>query len=192
MTVGELVASQQVLLDDLLARAAGGLSSAERVGCVHELERLRRRFSALDHVLIAGLCEDITTGVVPARNARDFLVEALRLHPAQAAARVAASVDVGPRRDPVGLPLKPLFPALAAAQAQGVVSERHAAVIRKAITDLPAAVEAEHGEQAEQVLVRAAQTLNRSNYRKPRSGLWLICIPTVCNPRRLITNASAV
>jgi hypothetical protein len=144
----------------MLDRDPSSFTAAEVVTSLHEQERYRRSMAALDHQLIAGLSEHIATGAVPARNARDFLVEALRVHPGEASARVAAAVDLGPRPNFSGPRLGPLFPAVAAAQAEGDISERHSVIIRKTITALPAVVEAEHGAQAELVLVRAAKVLN--------------------------------
>jgi hypothetical protein len=48
-----------------------------------------------------------------------------------------------------GVPLPPLFGRVAAAQAAGVISAEHAAVITSSIDALPHAVEAEHGPVVE-------------------------------------------
>jgi Domain of unknown function (DUF222) len=160
LDVEQLWAVQQAWLAVMVGRDVSAFTADEVVMSLHEQERHRRSMAALDHHLIAGLSEHIGTGAIPSRNARDFLVEALRVHPGEASARVAASVDLGPRPNISGPRLGPLFPATAAAQAAGDISERHSVIIRKTITGLPAAVEAEHGAQAEQVLVRAARVLN--------------------------------
>jgi hypothetical protein len=106
------------------------------------------------------LSAQITIGAVPARSAKDFLIDALRAAPGEAAARVQAAVDLGPRRSLSGQRLPALFPATAAAEAAGLISARHTAVIRRTIDALPVVVQDACGPQAEQVLVRAARTLN--------------------------------
>jgi hypothetical protein len=65
----------------------------------------------------------------------------LRLTPHQAAARYSAAVDLGPRRGLTGEALPPLLPAVAAAQADGVLSAEHAKVITGVVEELPAAME---------------------------------------------------
>jgi Domain of unknown function (DUF222) len=151
-----------------LVAAFGVFAAATRVGvltpqqlsvAMHTQEQVRRCSAGLDSELIAELSEQILVGLVPARDAKEFLVGALRLSPVEAAVRVRASVDLGPRRSAVGERLEPLFPETAAALAAGVISVEHARVIRRAITLLPPAVETLYGAVAERSLVMHARQL---------------------------------
>ena len=71
--------------------------------------------------------------------------------------RLAA--ELGPRRALSGESLPARYPQVAAAVAQGVISDRHAALICRTITDLPDAV-LEQAGAVEATLVDHARTLN--------------------------------
>jgi hypothetical protein len=137
----------------LLDTDLGGLGADEVVGLVHEAEALYRQFAAVDQHLLAALSQQISAGQVPVRDAKTFLIEALQVSGRDAAARVAAAVDCGPRRTLTGQPLPPLFPVLAAAQAAGQVSVEQARVIRTAVEALPAELQAEHAPAVEATLI---------------------------------------
>ena len=53
-----------------------------------------------------------------------------------------------------------MFPLLAAAQADGAISDRHAAVIRRTVHQLPAAVRAEQEAAVEEFLTGQARVLD--------------------------------
>ena len=53
--------------------------------------------------------------------------------------------------------MEPLFPAVARAQADGVISPVHARIVTSTVRDLPVAVRAEHGEALEEFLVDQAR-----------------------------------
>jgi Domain of unknown function (DUF222) len=112
-----------------------------------------RRLPSLDHRLILegqgrGLPERHVV-----RGMSQFLRGLLRVDPHEAAGRVRAAEAAGVRRALTGEPLPPVFPAIAAAQAAGEISERHARVIRETIDKLPEQVQAVDGAQAEADLV---------------------------------------
>ena len=88
-----------------------------------------------------------------AASTRAFVRQFLRLHPGEAAARVQAAEAAGPQRTLTGEALEPIYSRVAAAQAAGEISPRHAAVVVKAVETLPAAVAAEHGARVEADLV---------------------------------------
>jgi hypothetical protein len=153
-------AATELLLAGIAAVGAlnfAGLNQAEWAIVVQVQELARRQMSGVDNVLVAELSEQITVGRIPARHAPDYLMSALRLSRSEAGARVRAAVDLGPRRGLTGDMLQPLFPLTAAAQAAGEISGEHSRVIRRAITDLPPDMQAEHFVAAERILVEAAR-----------------------------------
>ena len=89
-----------------------------------------------------------------------LLQHLLRLTPGQAAGRVRAARDLGPRRSLLGQVLAPLFEKVAAAQAAGVVSADHARVITAVVSKIPLALQAEHEGFVEAELVEFAEFLD--------------------------------
>ncbi|MGH8861808.1 MAG: DUF222 domain-containing protein, partial [Jatrophihabitantaceae bacterium] len=75
--------------------------------------------------------------ITAARNPVDFLRFLLNLSAADAAARVAASHALGPRRSLTGEPLGPIFPTVAVALAAGAICSRAAAIIVATVEKLP-------------------------------------------------------
>jgi hypothetical protein len=130
-----------------------GLDDEALLAYWRELERLRRRLPSLDHALVRegagrGLVESLSVRSMP-----QLLRGLLRLDPGEASARVRAAEAAGPRRALTGQPLPAIFPAVAAAQAQGLISERHARLIVQTVDKLPDAAQAEHGAEVEEQLV---------------------------------------
>jgi hypothetical protein len=108
-SLGELLAHQGAVFDALTARDERRFSADELTGVLHGQERVHRRQNAYDHRLLVALSERITAGSVPVRNAKDFPISGLRVHPGEARARVQASVDLVERRSLTGqvLPTHP-------------------------------------------------------------------------------------
>src|SRR5215211_389764 len=126
--------------------------SAEVLEFVREFETLRRRMSGVDHRAIIGLETHNVAGDCNLRNTAVLLSEVLRIAPTDASARLTAAHDLGPRRALTGERLEPCYPLLAAAQRDGQISPRHAAVAIGLIKRLPAAVRAEKGDAVEAVM----------------------------------------
>lgn len=120
------------------------------------LERVRRRHASTEY----GLISELDSRGVPeehgCRSTGQFLRHLLTIDPGEAHARAKAAEAVTSRVLPSGERVAPLFSHVAAAQAGGDISPRHAAVIEKTITDLPDAVQDEHGENIESELVGCA------------------------------------
>ena len=72
-----------------------------------------------------------------------LLQRMLRLSRGDAAGRVQAAADLGPRRSLLGEVLPPLFTKVADAQRAGAISPAHARVIVEAVERIPAALAAE-------------------------------------------------
>ena len=74
-----------------------------------------------DHAVVAALVESDACADVGATNTASLLVQALRVSPVEAAARVRAAADLGPRMDFTGGRMPPQFEHVAAAQADGLI-----------------------------------------------------------------------
>jgi hypothetical protein len=143
-------------IDELVGLDLTFLNGDELLDLLRGVETQRRRIPVADHRLIAELDERGIAGEFAARDTRTLLRDVLRLAPHEARRRVRAAVDLGPRRTVTGEPLGPLFPEAAAAQAAGAISDEHAQVVIRAIDELPAAVQIEHGTDVEARLVAEA------------------------------------
>jgi hypothetical protein len=141
------------VLDALAALDLTGLSDADLLEYGREKERLRRRLACSDHAFILEVEARALPSGVFVRSPGSFLRGLLRLDPHEAHQRVKAAHAAGARRAVTGEPLPPPFSAVAAAQAAGEISARHARIIVTAIDKLPDEITAEHGEQIEEELV---------------------------------------
>jgi len=143
-------------MDALIALDLTRLSRDELLELLRGVETQHRRLPVVDHALIAELDHRGAAGELMARDTASLLHEVLRVAPAEAKARCAAAVDLGPGRSFTGQPQPPLLPMVAAAQADGSISVEHAKVIRGVIAELPKDVEVEHGAAVEARLVEEA------------------------------------
>ncbi|HEX8305674.1 MAG TPA: DUF222 domain-containing protein [Jatrophihabitans sp.] len=135
------------------------MSDADVLAELRELEVLRRRLTVIDHALIDELDRRGVAGRLVMGSTAEVLQGVLRLSPGEASDRVTAARACGSRTSLIGEPLSPVLPALAAAQADGVVSAEHTQTILAALKRLPAAVSVEDRTLAEKHLVEAAATL---------------------------------
>jgi hypothetical protein len=149
-------------VENYLAGAAGcfaSLPDADLIAELHELEILRRRLAALDHLLLPelgrrNLAVDLGYGTIPR-----FLQAALRLSPRQAAARTRAADTVGPRTGLTGEALPPVLPAVGAAAAAGEISGEHVDALCRVLDEVPSDVPVDDFARVEQVLTEAARSL---------------------------------
>jgi hypothetical protein len=149
----EVLTRVQAAIEELQALDLTRLSEEDLLEYWRELERARRRLPTLDHALVLeaearGLPESHQV-----RSSGQLLRRLLRLDPGEAAGRVRAAQAAGVRRAMTGQPLPPAYPVVAAAQAEGLISERHARVITETIEKLPDEARHEHGGQVETDLV---------------------------------------
>src|ERR671930_39138 len=111
-------------LDELAGLDLTGLDVEALLGFWRDLERLRRRLPSVEHQLVL---EAEGRGLAEAQQLRgvaQLIRGLLRVDPGEATSRVRAAHATGYRRTLTGEPVPPLFPQLAAAQADGRVSER--------------------------------------------------------------------
>jgi hypothetical protein len=147
-------------IDALAALDLTTLSRDELLGLTRAVEAHRRRLPVVDHRLVAELDSRGVAFELGCASTAALLRKALRLAPADAKARVSAAADLGPRRAISGEALPPLFTRVAAAQAKGAISARHAVVIVEAIDELPAQAQAEHAAAIEERLVADARVFD--------------------------------
>src|SRR6476659_663848 len=146
--LGHLAAARE----QLSALDLTGLSGSQLLELVAALEIDARQRAAVTHALIA---EVETRGVAAELGSTSTpvsLSERLRIGRREAAGRVRLASELGPRRALTGESLPARFPQVAAAVAQGAISDRHAALICRTITDLPDAA-VEQAEAVEATLV---------------------------------------
>ncbi len=158
------VAEAHELLDGLFAADLSLGTDDELLEVLREVERLSRRLAAVGYALIVeaqARCLPHSRGAASmAVLLRDLLRDLLRLHPAEARARVRAAEAAGPRRALSGEALDPVYPDVGAAQVAGEISAEHARVIVRAVEALPAAAQAVHGVAVERELLGYARTLD--------------------------------
>ena len=165
------------LSDAVDALLAVDLTSAPRdelLELARGVEVQRRRLPVADYALIGELDARAVAGELACASTAALLMQLLRITPGEAKARVRAAGDLGARRTLTGDLLPPVLPAVAAAQAEGAISDRHAAVIRHTVHALPAAA-AEQAEQVEAALTGHAQRLDPDQLGKAARRL-LACL----------------
>jgi hypothetical protein len=151
-------------IDALQAVDWTGPANGELVETLRELERARRRLPSVEHQLILEAQARDLPGQWSCRTVPAFLRVALGLGGADAAARVRAADAAGHRRSLTGEPLEPIYPAVAAAQADGSISARHAARIVNTLEQLPDAALADRGPGLEEELVGHARRFNPDQF----------------------------
>jgi hypothetical protein len=121
------------------------------------LEAVRRRLEPVDHAVIAQVNQRSLAFTHGCRSTAVLARQVLRIRPAEATARVRAAENLGPRVAVNGERLEPIYPTVAAAQAQGAISAAHARVVVDAVAALPAEVAVTHDRAVEQWLTDQAR-----------------------------------
>jgi len=124
------------------------LSTEQQLAILERCERLRRRLPAIEHPLINSLARDATPAELggPLTHA---IAESTLISRAEAARRVKAARDLGPRNGLTGQPVPPVLAATAAAQRDGTLGTGQVAVIRKFYHQLPGWIDTATREQVE-------------------------------------------
>lgn len=144
----------------LLSVEVDALDDAALLSYELELETADRRLKAAK---LRADTELGARGIALARGYKKtspFLRDLLRISPSEAGARMFAAAAVGPRRALNGEALEPIYPTVAAAQAEGAISPQHARIIVDTIEGLPAEVRAVHDRSVERTLVGHARELD--------------------------------
>ena len=122
----------------------------------------------VDHAVLNQLQSRSVPFTHGCRTAVMFVSNLLRITRQEATARVRAAEVLGQRRTLTGAPVEPRFPLVAAAQADGVLSDRHAAVIIRTIDTLPEKVADRFADFVEQTLVEHGRHLDPARAGPPR------------------------
>ncbi|MGZ4518556.1 MAG: DUF222 domain-containing protein, partial [Mycobacteriaceae bacterium] len=147
--VGAALADLSRAVDALQSESRDGLDDSGVLTVLCELETVHRRMSTVDHRMIAELECRSTASRFLTRGAAGLLTELLHVDVAEARARVRAAGLLGPRTAITGEPLAPVYPATAAAQAEGTVSEKHAKIITTTIGQFPHSIDEDTAALAE-------------------------------------------
>ena len=142
-------------VDDLQQLELTALGDEQLLSVLRELETQQRRLAAVDQHLLAEIESRGLAGQRACRSTAALLGQLLRISPAEASARLRAAADTGPRRGLTGEMLAPIYPRVAAAQADGSISAVHARIITHTIDRLPAAVQADYDEIEEFLVAKA-------------------------------------
>ena len=151
-----VAAALTLAVDGLLGVALTSVPRLALVELTGRIETQQRRMTTFDHALVTALADSDACYDVGARNTASLLVQALRVSPTEAAARVRAAKELGPRTDFTGGPCCRSSPTSPPPKGDGSISAAHARVITHTVRDLPSQVRAEHGVPVEQFLVDQA------------------------------------
>ncbi|QII01557.1 DUF222 domain-containing protein [Rhodococcoides fascians A21d2] len=142
---------------ELAAQGSVSWTNADRRALIQRMETLTRSVTAYSYTwlneLIAQHGLDVYPGSVPSSVAW-----MLRITPRAAGARVRLAAELGDRTALSGEVLPPLLPHTAAALRAGLLDTKHVQMIREFFRHLPASVDPQTRDLAEQQLVGYAST----------------------------------
>ncbi|OBK47360.1 hypothetical protein A5657_24830, partial [Mycobacterium kubicae] len=141
--------------DDLLNLSCAELTVPELLRVLLRLERVARRLPAAQHAVLNLLAEQADSAQLGGRLP-SVLANRLHLTRAEANRRLAEAADLGERHTLTGQTLEPYLTATAQAQRDGRIGDGHVRVIRDFVKHLPAHVDIETEEKAEEHLARLA------------------------------------
>jgi len=159
-SAAKAVALLGAAVDALLGAELSCLPALELTSTLAAIEVQRNRLDAVDARLLGEIDSRGVATEMCAASTAALVSDVLRLPPTEAAARVHAARDLGPRRELSGAPLPPAFGRVAEALASGAISAAHAAVIRRCVAGLPFEAERVHGAGVEALLVDQAHFLD--------------------------------
>ncbi len=116
---------------------------------LRRVETVKRRLVPVDHAVVNQVQARSIAFANGCRTTAVFVSNLLRIGRGEATARVRAAEALGSRRTITGQAVEPRFPLVAAAQAEGVLSERHAAVIVRRVDALPDEIAEQSGDWLE-------------------------------------------
>ncbi|WP_328349588.1 13E12 repeat family protein [Mycobacterium sp. NBC_00419] len=142
------------------------LTPREIVPALESLQLVRNALPAVEHQLLATLQRQTTPGELgDAPTWAVWLRDLLLLSSAEARRRVDHAKALGPRTSLTGQPLGPELPATAAAQADGLITEAHVAVMTDFADRIPEGVDPEEVAEAEANLAELAAAFTPEELR---------------------------
>jgi hypothetical protein len=147
-------------LDELRGHDVVALDASTLGVAFQRLETHSRRRDSMEHGLVAEI-DTRRIGVEAGyRSTAGYLRGLSNIAPSDAKRRVQAAENLAPRRTLTGELLPVVFPAVAAAQADGLLSGAHARPIATCVDKLPDAVAADYDRVIERDLVEHAKVLD--------------------------------
>ncbi len=132
--------------------------TAELLCLLSEREQQARADTAVDHRILATLMDRATPHEIGGKTWTDVLGTRDRLSAPEAARRIAAARDLGPRHTITGEVLEPVLAACAAALAAGTINAAHITIIRTTVNKASSRLDATARGQLESTLVDIATT----------------------------------
>lgn len=129
------------------------LTAPQILAALDQIESLGRRLPVQWHRLLGRLQAETTPRELGAKSWKDVLAIRWCVSTTEAHRRLTAAAELGPRQALTGTPLPPLLPAVAVAQAAGVLTPEHVAVLRSVLRKVPGFVDAPTRAQIEVDLV---------------------------------------
>ncbi|HJQ43036.1 MAG TPA: DUF222 domain-containing protein [Jatrophihabitantaceae bacterium] len=151
------LAALRAARDEVLGLDLSGCTDDTLLAVLEGNETDRRRAVAVDHRVIAEVDQ---RGIAAQRGmvkTAGLVSTLLRIDRTEAAGRVAAAVELSPRRALTGEPLEPIFPVVAAASTGGELSATHARIVTQTVDALPSAIDADEVRRIETFLVEQAR-----------------------------------
>ncbi|WP_216902473.1 HNH endonuclease signature motif containing protein, partial [Nocardia alni] len=156
---------------------ADGLSNADRLAMLERVETMQCALPSIGLELTAQLDRNWSTNDHTAGPLAQVLADRLHITPAEARARTRAADDLAHRTTLLGDALPPLFPATAAALADGAIGAAHVKIVRDACHRLPRAIDTATRTQAEAQLAGFARDMRPDQLRKVADKLEAILNP---------------
>src|SRR5690348_11683598 len=156
MSAQEAMTRVRAAFDAFAAVDISALTRTELLAVADVYEGLTCQVPAQRHRLLGRLQAETTPKELGAKSWNEVLRVRWRLSTAEAGRRLHEAAELGPRTSLTGEPLAPLLPAVAAAQAAGLITGEHVKTIRDAIKRLPSWADATTAAQFEVDLVRVA------------------------------------
>jgi hypothetical protein len=172
-----LLARLRDVVSELQTLDMHSLADNQLLGVLQELEVQKRRLQTVDHRVVGQVHQRGIAREHACTSTGAMLRQLLRIGSVEAAHRVDAATDLGPRQAVNGEVLPALFARTAAACAAGEISASHARAITTTIAKLPLEVQAEKDLETEQFLLEQARIFSPETLGRVTRKLIDTCDP---------------
>lgn len=167
-----------------------GLPPGTLASVVSEVEQVRNRLAAVDHLVVEAVQRTALWEATQARDAAGVIAQIARVPRAEAKARVRAAELLGPRTALDGARLPATLQRTASAQRSGEVSPGQAAVIGQCVRELDLAVGmGDATRDAEESLVQFSAALDLRELRAVAHRIVDVVVPDGRPPRDELVRA---